>query len=99
MLHTPITSVLYGPVAAQKGIIPSRTLAFLNGIENFYTKKVVAETTLEKQPSGSTLGQQQPSGGSATRFFCSLTKQARSSRRRFNLNNSTRKTLKTTKET
>ena len=80
MLRSPITSVLSGPaaeprwdgagipgsaVAAQKGVNPSHSLAFL--IPN--AEEVVARAALAKQPSGFTLGQQQPSGGSARKFF------------------------------
>ena len=104
MLHSPITSVLSWaqasrPVLSKQAgmpvpqrVISSRSLAFLKGIEDFYTEEVAAraalETSSERHSCLSKTGQQQPSGGLATKFFCSLAKEALSSRRRFNPNNS-----------
>ena len=114
MLRSPITSVLSGPAAdprwngagipgsagaAQKGVISSHSLAFLKGIENFYTEEVVARAALEKQPSGSTLGQQQPSGGSATKFFMQFNEAGALITAALQPQQFHRKILKTTKET
>ena len=104
MLHSPITSVLSWAQASRpvlsrqagmpvpQGVISSRSLAFLKGIENFHAEEVVARAALETSSDRhyclSKTGRQQLSGGSATKFFCSLAKEALSSRWRFNLNNS-----------
>ncbi len=78
MLQSPITSVLSWAQASRpvlsrqagmpvpQGVISSRSLAFLKGIEDIYTEEVVAraalETSNDRHSCLSKTGQQQPCG-------------------------------------